>query len=154
MQEAIDWAERVLKEDSQVFAKEREFRIPYNDAFELTNLFRDRVIPRLGVHTAEVQNQVMNGAVEESTDYDDFQVMIWSKLVCGIDSAARVKSTQVKISMNYREISTLGEILLEDKLYKYQLEQYLRIMDSFVWAGGVDNEEMRIRYSNVLDGSK
>lgn len=154
MQEAIDWAEQVLREDSREFAKEHEFSIPYDDVRELTNLFRDRVIPRLGVHTAEVQNQVMNGIVEESTDYDDFQVMIWSKLVCGIDSAARVKSTQVKISMNYREIFAMGDVFLEGKLHMHQIKQYLHLLDSFVQAGGMDNDEMRIRYSNLLEGPK
>lgn len=154
MQEAIEWAESVLREDWRVLDKEYEVSIPCYEVADMTNLFRDRVIPRLGVHAVEVQNQVMNGAVEESRDHDDFPVMIWSKLVCGIDSAARVKSTQVKISMNYREISAMGDVFLEGKLHMHQTKQYLHLLDSFVQAGGVDNKEMRIRYLNLLEGPK
>lgn len=151
MQEAVNSAGQDLGGGFEGEHQEYGITLSYDTARLVLGQFVKQTMSDMGKYATEGAFQVISNHVVESQNYPILPVQIWNKLY---RTLAAAWGPEVKVGMSYREVSTVGEVLLEGKLDKNLAGSYLDLLNRFVGAGGMDNEDLRIKYFNLLVSPK
>lgn len=152
MQEAFKSAGQVLGDGLEGEHQEYGITLSYDSALLVLGQFVKQTMSDMGEYATEGAFQVESNRVVESQNYPVLPVLIWNKLYRNLLDAQY--GYRKKVGMSYREVSTVGEVLLKGRLDKHHVEGYLDLLDNFVLAGGMDNEDLRIQFLNQLEGPK
>lgn len=155
MQEVMEMAERILRDGRENKDKEFEITLSCDWTCAVLDGFAKQTLRDMGEDATEGINWRINGFAGLTLDgFPELPGIIWNKLYLALTDANEAKNSNLSVGMSFREVSTIGETLLEGELDKDQIVGYLDLLNRFVLVGGMDNRDLRVKYLNLMKSPK